>query len=674
MPYGTVQDSANNALARVPYSLSSKKLPLRVITGQLGKDNPYPMRNGSIASTRAGDAFAPVTVENEKAWNDPDYTPQLLTHEMAHGVQNNWPQKIQDALPPVNSSDPYNYGGSEGLKKIGMDPTKLSREASAAAEQTYQAQRQNGNVDPVLKKFDENFGSVPLSVMQPTNPNQQGINTTPRTPGLPAKQVAGMERLYAKKTIPVKPGSGVTLDMSTYQPIDEPSGSVKLDMSTYQPVDEGPERPGVPAAPLPAGLSGPRDTRNALQQEVDADAEPESAKTVAGQSALKTGLNALGSGFTRMLVKPAVHPVETLKGFANTAADLGDANLGNYQPNNFVANTLKSEGNKFSTEPLKQAIPDTIGEIGGMATGGKLGSEAADAAAPGLTRLGEAAQRGGEGLINRTIGAVKSDFKRGSNPGAGYFQARLGPSKSIGSIASKANDALDSTGKAIGSAIDSGVGAGKTITPLKAATAIGTPINKAYKVLSGPGGGSVGPLEDLAESFRPSLRQAVDQGGFTPRQLFDVKKNVGQNTSWGDPTQIGLKSVRQQITGGLSGALSDEIPELRPLNSRFQNLTKLAERAGYRSDTGISPLTRMGARGLEALGGAGIGMATHHPLLGLLPLAMDSVPVRTGLASGLFYGGEAIPGLSSAALGVAGPSAAIAGIPKVQPKRKDDEE
>ena len=79
----------------------------------------------------------------------------------------------------------------------------------AAAEQTLQADKQNGSVPEPLRKLDENFQAVPLSVMEPTDPHGKGINTMPRTPGLPMNRPWGTEKLLeADDTIPVKPGSG----------------------------------------------------------------------------------------------------------------------------------------------------------------------------------------------------------------------------------------------------------------------------------------------------------------------------------------------------------------------------------------------------------------------------------------------------------------------------------
>lgn len=280
---------------------------------------------------------------------------------------------------------------------------------------------------------------------------------------------------------------------------------------------------------------------------------------------------------------------------------------------------------------------------GGMGTGAVAG--AAGGALGELLPLATAPlQERATGKINRVIGAMKSDFKRGANPGEGYFQARLGPSLSLGSIASKAENALEKTGVRIGDVIDAGAGAGTQIPALSAARSMAEPINRWHSVLSGPGGGSVDPVEDLAATFRPSLKEAARKGGYTPRELFDVKKNVARNVAWGDAAQIGPKKVRQQIVGEIGNTLAEHVPELRDLNSTYQNLSKLSERTMDRAITGRPTLSGVG-KTLAKTGIAGAGLLDKGltgGVLGLIPALYDSVPLQTGIASGLYYGGRAL--------------------------------
>lgn len=283
---------------------------------------------------------------------------------------------------------------------------------------------------------------------------------------------------------------------------------------------------------------------------------------------------------------------------------------------------------------------------GDFTTGAAMGA-AGGAAGELLPMLKPALQDSAIGKINRKIGALKPDFARGANPGEGYFQARLGPSASMGSIAEKASAAKENVGEQIGNAVDNNVLSriGVKIPVQDAVRPIAEPINETHAVLSGPGGGDTGAIEDLSASFRPAIQKAVDNGGFTPREYFAIKRNVAKNTGWGDPAQIGLKQARQQIAGGMSGTLGEQVPELRPLTSAYQNLSKLETRATDRATTGRPSLSGVG-RGITEAGLAAGGLLKKGPaglLLGAIPAVADSIPIQTGIASGMYYGGEALP-------------------------------
>ena len=128
-------------------------------------------------------------------------------------------------------------------------------------------------------------------------------------------------------------------------------------------------------------------------------------------------------------------------------------------------------------------------------------------------------------------------------------------------------------GQQIGSAIDDATASGITIPPTSVAARLQPPLNKAFALENGPGGmGNTAPLENYSASFRPPIQDAVANGGFTPRGLFDLKDSIAKNTNWSDPTQFNLKSVRQQQVGGLSDELSNNVPALKELNPQFQGV------------------------------------------------------------------------------------------------------
>lgn len=266
-----------------------------------------------------------------------------------------------------------------------------------------------------------------------------------------------------------------------------------------------------------------------------------------------------------------------------------------------------------------------------------------------LESTGEGMQGAGVGLINKTVGALKNDFKRGANPGRGYFEAGNGPAISMQSLADRGAASKAAVGTKIGNVIDSSKA---TIPTEDVHGAIQTPLAKGVALETGPGGlGNTDTIEKYAEGFKPALQEAVANGGFTPREVFDLKRGIAQNTNWSDPSQFNLKAIRQGQVGALSGVLSDTIPELGPLNSQYGDLNKFAARATTRAETHSSPLTTLAGKLGGGLLGAGLG--AEHGLPGILAgtglgLALDSVPVKTAAASGLFYGGKGIARAGSA--------------------------
>lgn len=163
------------------------------------------------------------------------------------------------------------------------------------------------------------------------------------------------------------------------------------------------------------------------------------------------------------------------------------------------------------------------------------------------------------------------------------------------------------------------------------------PVNRLRSIQSGPGG--VGP-SSLLDDYEGGIRDATT-GDFTPRTLFDLKRNVAANTRWNDPTMFDMNSVRQQGVGGVGKLLTDAVPETAPLNRVYQGSGNLADRATLRADTGTPPFASIVNRGLEGAAGAGLGYMTHNPFLAAAPLLMDSVPVKTSAGYMLFHAGKA---------------------------------
>lgn len=393
--------------------------------------------------------------------------------------------------------------------------------------------------------------------------------------------------------------------------------------------------PGATLVGAPASAPS-ADSRNGIQKAVDAAAAPDSPEVRAGRGVIGNAFNDFGRGATEMLLSPAVHPLNTLAGLGHSIA----------HPIDTIGNMVKAPIQDFQQNGATEAIPHLLGQVAGGVAGGELTKAATPILGEGMARTGQGMQSAGVDVINRTVGALKKDFERGTNPGRGYFDAGLGPSISMGSIADKAAAAKSAVGAQIGTAIDAPIANIAKIPAQAVAGRLQGPLGKAFDLENGPGGmGNTAPLEEYASSFRPAVQGAAAQGGFTPRGLFDLKKGIAANTNWSDPAQFNLKAVRQQQAGALGGLLEENVPGLEPLNQNYADLLKLTKRAQTRAETGSSPLTSLAGK----LGGGALGaaMGAGHGVPGItlgtaLGFAADSVPVKTTLGSGLYYGGKGL--------------------------------
>lgn len=265
----------------------------------------------------------------------------------------------------------------------------------------------------------------------------------------------------------------------------------------------------------------------------------------------------------------------------------------------------------------------------------------------GLKRLGTAAQDAGIGTMNKTVGALTADFKRGSNPGRGYFEAGGGPVLSMQGLADQSSNLKSATGARMGELRDAATASGTKLPTSDVSGVVAAPIAKARALESGPGGlGNTGTIDAYADNLAPTFQKAFAAGnGISPNDLFDLKRDIAQNTNWSDPSQFNLKAVRQQQTGALGGLLSDSVPQYGAAARTYGDLGKMSARAAARAATGSVPLSTLITKaGLGTLG-FGLGsLESTHTAAGLAGLGtlLDTVPVKSLLASGSYYGGKGL--------------------------------
>lgn len=420
-----------------------------------------------------------------------------------------------------------------------------------------------------------------------------------------------------------------------------------------------------PPATLPANFDGwDKTPPQTLPADFSGWDKPAAAHTTKPQQGFFS--SAADSSGLSGIAHAIAHPYDTITGIpgaiagaARNAVTNAHDEVSALRTNGLTQETRRKLGGNVPiigpTLAKAQAQHDSGNNAGmaGTLTGAVAGLAAPSAIKPAIPLAGGALEGVGQGMqgagvdvINRTVGALKNDFARGVNPGRGYFDAGLGPSISMNSIADKAAAAKSATGAKIGSAIDAPIANIAKIPVQDVAGRLRGPMSKAFELENGPGGmGNTAPLEEYAGSFRPAIQGAAESGGFTPRGLFDLKKGIAANTNWSDPAQFNLKAVRQQQAGALGGLLEENVPGLEPLNRNYADLLKLSKRALTRAETGSSPLTTLaGKLGGGAIGGAlGATHGTPGMLLGTaLGLGADSVPVKTTLGSGLYYGGKGL--------------------------------
>ena len=287
-------------------------------------------------------------------------------------------------------------------------------------------------------------------------------------------------------------------------------------------------------------------------------------------------------------------------------------------------------------------MPDAIGEVGGAAL--KAGVRVAPKAADLLSGVGKTSESLSNRLNNETFGSYKKDFNRGANPGRGYNNANVGPSLTMSSAFNKVDQATENAGKTIGQGIKNST-AQNTLVPFgKVYDALATPLKESLDAENAPGGmGNTDAFTRYAENFKPLLQQAHANGGLTPSEIFDLKKQIGAKAKWNNTTPEGILDIRQRQVGALGGLLTEAIPELAQHNQLYQDLVGLRDRLAWRAESGAMPLRARIAEGGKAVGsvmaglsgGVGEGAGTYLALQ-----ALDSTAARTTAATGLYKGGR----------------------------------
>jgi 2'-5' RNA ligase len=214
------------ALAQTPLplrqALRGTQLRFRAETGPVSAVAGLAKTGGKVLAGVEPHSPDTINIVDQEAFNKAPA--QLAAHEAVHTVVNNLPGTLQDKIPADNTADPYNYGGAAGLtalRKKGGTILDLPREQQAALVQYYQSQG-GPNASAAVRESHEPFvndlAKLPQSVIQPTSPDADAINTTPRAPRPPIDVPGALQP--AKEIYPEK-------GPEKKKPIDLSSGMVK---------------------------------------------------------------------------------------------------------------------------------------------------------------------------------------------------------------------------------------------------------------------------------------------------------------------------------------------------------------------------------------------------------------------------------------------------------------
>ena len=320
-----------------------------------------------------------------------------------------------------------------------------------------------------------------------------------------------------------------------------------------------------------------------------------------------------------------------------------------------VGDTLSSPGAMGTlTGAATQIAPLLMGD-----TTGKVTRPASDAITGGL-------KKSGAGIMNRTAGMLKADFKHGANGGEAYLAGGGKPAMTMGGLARNAGKVREAAGAKLGNLYDTATASGMRFPMEDVQSQLEEPLSAYEAEQEGPGATGASPL--IGE-YRGRMQPAPNPGavgaqGYTPRGVFGLKKSIADQARWNPAEPVGLNAVRQEQVGGLGGMLTDAIPEAKPLNKIYQGALRLGNRAAERANTGSAPLTQIGRRAFES-GIGGLGYMTGHPVAGMVPLLADTVPVKSAMAYGLYQGGR---GLGAEVPYLLRPLPAIAGINHKKPE------
>lgn len=312
---------------------------------------------------------------------------QTKAHEMVHLWRNQLPGPIIKAALPDNPNNPYDLSQLDYWRKQGRTLATIPQEAAAYLVQKWTA-------DPASRKnlqpWINDLNTIPLSVEEPTSPNDKEINMRIRPPIPPASESRFMETKIITPDPKTDTSQAGQPDWSKAKPIVD-SGPTAATTKT-EPVNTAPvnttETPQVDwskAKPITGNESSPSSPPETgfidkLQSGFDkaTEVQPHNLRSLLpgknGQfnagaygKELKTAAGNFGGGVIG-LASPIFHPLNFAEGAFRSAPVIAAYQAINhhYDPNS--QGSLYGEMGQMSKQPLENLeslLPQALAAIAG---------------------------------------------------------------------------------------------------------------------------------------------------------------------------------------------------------------------------------------------------------------------------------------------------------------------
>jgi hypothetical protein len=160
------------------------------VQAQLVQGKPLP--DGGIASVAENEPHRIEINDMEKFKRG---SAQTIGHELTHLLFAHLASPVKAAVPPDSKTKPYDISDVDQLRSKGLKLWQLPQEKAASIVQNYIADpAQRSRLGPWI----HDLNNAPLSLVQPTGPQDKYINLTPRAPVPPIEAYTSVAYLKKK--------------------------------------------------------------------------------------------------------------------------------------------------------------------------------------------------------------------------------------------------------------------------------------------------------------------------------------------------------------------------------------------------------------------------------------------------------------------------------------------